>query len=301
MISRKFNHQEAISDTVVCMIHEESGYIGYDGTRMYLQEWMPDDSKCVAVVLAIHGMGMHSGQMVKIGEYLSTRGIPVLAPDMRGFGHYEGIKGHIDSYEEYMLDLENFLKQVKERFPNEQIYMFGHSLGGLHTINFALLNPTALDGIILSGPAVSEDVQISKAMRIMAKLISMINLKKRFAAGVNVDVMARDPQVVESIRNDPLRFHFMTARFGMTVQSAMKHAASSASMISVPVLLLQGGEDKLTHPEKARSFFDSIIIEDKTWKLYDGLYHTLPQLRDNEIVLQDIFAWIDARTTASTS
>lgn len=113
--------------------------------------------------------------------------------------------------------------------------------------------------------------------------------------------MARDPQIVKSIKNDPLRFHFMTARFGMTVQSAMKRAASSAGMISVPVLLLQGGEDKLTHPEKARSFFDSIIIEDKTWKLYDGLYHTLPQLKNNEIVLQDIFAWIDARTLASTS
>jgi alpha-beta hydrolase superfamily lysophospholipase len=284
---------------VVYLICEETSYIGYDGMKMYLLEWTPDNSKCDAVVLAIHGMTMHSGQMVKIGEYLSNRGVGVLAPDMRGFGHYQGLKGHVDDYEEFMMDLSSLLDQVRERFPDEKIYMLGHSLGGLHTINFVLRNPHALNGIILSAPAVSEKAKISKGKRLVARLISAINLKKHFAAGVNAEDMAQDPEIVESIKNDSLRFKFMTARFGISVQNAMKIAASSAAQILVPVLFLQGGEDKLVDPLKASNFFDDLKVDDKTWKMYDNLYHTLPQVKDNEQVLQDIFEWVDVRSKSA--
>jgi lysophospholipase len=171
--------------------------------------------------------------------------------------------------------------------------MFGHSLGGLHTINFALRNPGALNGIILSAAAITENAKISKGTRAIAKLISAINLKKHFAAGVHAEDMAKDPMIVELIKNDPLRFKFMTARFGIQVQSAMKTAIESAQQISVPVLYLQGGLDKLVDPIQAKSFFETLKIDDKTWKYYDDLYHTLPQLNDNEVVLQDIFQWID--------
>jgi alpha-beta hydrolase superfamily lysophospholipase len=280
-------------------MHEESSYVGYDGLKMHMQEWGPDETPCKAVVLAIHGMTMHSGQMRQIGEFLSNQGICVQAPDMRGFGHFQGIKGHVDDYKEFMLDLQSLLEQVKERYPDEQIYMLGHSLGGLHTINFALQYPRAVDGIILSAPAVTESAKISNAKRVAARLISIINLKKHFDAGIYAEDMARDPDVVESIRQDPLRFKFMTARFGISVQNAMKHAASSGSKIDVPVLLLQGGEDKLVDPVKTKEFFESLAVEDKTWKYYEGFYHTLPQLKGNEYVLQDILEWINGRVSTS--
>ena len=48
-------------------------------------------------------------------------------------------------------------------------------------------------------------------------------------------------------------------------------------------------------PDRNKEFFDNITSEDKTWKLYPGLYHEPFQEEGSEEVLADMFEWLDKR------
>jgi alpha-beta hydrolase superfamily lysophospholipase len=66
----------------------------------------------------------------------------------------------------------------------------------------------------------------------------------------------------------------------------------------MPVYLQQAGADKLVIPEKSKEFFENISSADKTWRLYDGLYHQLHGEPEKEMVLGDLYNWLDKRLPA---
>ena len=63
----------------------------------------------------------------------------------------------------------------------------------------------------------------------------------------------------------------------------------------MPVLLQQAGADKFVIPEKNKEFFDNLGSADKTWKLYEGLYHQLYAEPEREQVLGDLYDWLNKR------
>ena len=280
---------------VSTLIYKESKYIGFDGTRMFMALWRPDDNKPRALVIALHGMGGHAGDMQNIGEYLSEKGIAVFAPDLRGFGHYSGTKGHVMSFEEYIEDLQNLVMQVKDTYLNKITYLFGFSLGGLNVIRYVNRYPRTVDGLLLQCPAVSQSLGIGAGTRISGSILSVLNVKRYFSSEMTFSDGSRNPEHVERLEKDPLRFTAVTPRFGTEVLKASKDAFRSAPNIVMPVFLQQAGADKLVIPEKSKEFFENLSSADKTWKLYEGLYHELHEEPEKEQVLQDMYEWMDTR------
>jgi alpha-beta hydrolase superfamily lysophospholipase len=66
-------------------------------------------------------------------------------------------------------------------------------------------------------------------------------------------------------------------------------------LITLPVFILHGTEDKVTKPGGSQFFYDTAGSQDKTLKLYEGHAHDLLNDLDRETVLADIQSWIDAR------
>ena len=148
------------------MKYEESKYIGFDGTRMFMAVYRPDDDKPRALMILLHGLGSHAGNFVSVGEYLAERGIATFIPDMRGFGHYSGLKGHVMNFDEYIEDIQNLVMQVKDRYLNKITYLFGSSMGGLNAIRYIIRYPRTIDSLILQCPAVSQSFDIGIGKRI---------------------------------------------------------------------------------------------------------------------------------------
>lgn len=277
------------------MKYEESNYIGFDGTRMFMAVCRPDDDKPRALMILLHGLGSHAGDFVNVGEYLAERGIVAFIPDMRGFGHYSGLKGHVMNFDEYIEDIQNLVMQVKDRYLNKITYLFGSSLGGLNAIRYVIRYPRTVDGLILQCPAVSQSLDIGIGKRIAGRFLSILNIKRYFTGDIDYANASRNPETVKRHEIDPLRFERVTARFGIETLRAMKDAFHSAQRIVMPVLLQQAGDDKLVRPEVNKQFFDNIISADKTWKLYEGLYHVIHEEPEREQVLGDLYNWIDTR------
>ncbi|MHA1909529.1 MAG: alpha/beta hydrolase [Candidatus Thorarchaeota archaeon] len=273
------------------MKYEESHYIGFDGVKMHMSIWHPDDEKPRALLIAIHGLGSHGYTLRSIGEYFAERGIAVFAPDMRGFGHYSGLKGHVMNFDEYIEDMYNIVMQVKDVYLNKITFLFGHSLGGQHVIRYVATYPKAVDGMILSCPSVS--VEISTPFYVVGKILSLLNVKRYFATERGEPT--HDPEALKEMKEDPLGFDFVTPRFGVEGVKGAKRAMSSAPEIKLPAFVQQAGADKNVDPEKTKEFFEKLGSPDKTWRIYEGLYHGLHQELDKEMVFRDIESWLEKR------
>jgi alpha-beta hydrolase superfamily lysophospholipase len=65
--------------------------------------------------------------------------------------------------------------------------------------------------------------------------------------------------------------------------------------IVVPFIVLQGSEDRLVDPEGAQMLHEKAGSEDKTIRIYEGLYHEVFNEPEREEVLEDVMTWLNAR------
>lgn len=74
--------------------------------------------------------------------------------------------------------------------------------------------------------------------------------------------------------------------------------------VSLPFLLVHGGDDKVTDPSVSKLLYESASSTDKTFKLYPGMWHSLTygELPENiEIVFSDVVNWLDDRIAVGNS
>jgi len=277
------------------MKYEEIKYIGYDGTQMFLSVYRPDNDNPRALLIVLHGLGSHAGDFREIGKYFAERGLAVFIPDMRGFGHYSGLKGHVMNFDEFVEDIQNLIMQAKDRYLNKLTFLFGSSLGGINAVRYVTKYPRDIDGLILHCPGVSQTLEIGLGKKIAGNIFSLLNVKRYVPSNIKYEDVTRDPKVVKQMETDPLRFEMVTPRFGIEGLKASQEGFNSASSIKLPVLLQQAGADKLADPEKNKEFFDALSSADKTWKLYEGLHHQIHTEPEKEQVLGDMADWFEKR------
>jgi alpha-beta hydrolase superfamily lysophospholipase len=277
------------------MKYEEINYIGYDGTHMFLSVYRPDNDKPRALLIVLHGLGSHAGDFRELGKHYADKGLAVFIPDQRGFGHYSGLKGHVMSFDEYTEDIQNLVMMAKDRYLNNIVFLFGSSLGGLNAVRYAVKYHKEIDGLILHCPAVAQSLDIGVGKKVAGNLLSLLNVKRYVESDINYEDATRNPKVIKNMETDPLRFERVTPRFGIEGLKAAEEGFNSASLINLPVLLQQAGDDKLVDPVRSKEFFDTLSSKDKTWKLYDGLYHQLHNEPEKEQVLGDMTDWLEKR------
>lgn len=277
------------------MKFKETKYVGFDGARMFMASWIPDNEKPRALLIAIHGLGSHGLDLATIGEFMAEKGIAVFAPDMRGFGHFDGQKGHVMRFNEYVEDIQNLVMQVKDRFLNKITFLFGSSLGGLMVLRYVMAYPRTVDGILLQCPAVAQTLDISPIRRFLAKILSLLNVKMYYEDEVDLADGSRSPDVIKRHETDPLRVSGVTPRFGIEALRASEQTFEEGGRIALPVFYQQAGEDKLISPERSKEFFETISSKDKTFRMYEGLYHELHEEPEKDVVLADMYAWLQKR------
>jgi len=101
------------------------------------------------VVLYLHGNGSNVGANVEHANRFHRLGLSVFAIDYRGYGKSQGdFPSESQVYEDAQLAWDYLVKQRGVN-PN-QIYIYGHSLGGAIAIDLAVRHPEAA-GLIVEG------------------------------------------------------------------------------------------------------------------------------------------------------
>ncbi|MBC8508160.1 MAG: alpha/beta hydrolase [Anaerolineales bacterium] len=275
------------------MKHIEGNFKGVRDVNIYYQSWLPEED-AKAVLLVVHGLGEHCGRYMNVVDHFVPLGYAIYGLDHIGHGKSAGAREIVETFEDFTETLGIFHKKVVEWQPQKPIFLLGHSMGGTIATYYLLDHQSEFKGAVISAPLVKIGESVSQATISMAKILSKIAPKMGVQA-LDFNAISRDPKVVEAYVNDPLVFHGKTpARLGAELLSALQRITAEAGKVVLPFILVQGAEDILVDPDGAQMFYDMASSEDKTLKIYDGLYHEVFNEPEHEIVLKDVETWLEA-------
>lgn len=265
-----------------------------DDVTFYMQGWEPDgDLK--AVVCLIHGLGEHSGRYAHVGEALNQAGYSLFAFDLRGHGRSGGPRGHVPSLEVVLQDIRQFVDFHRQVNPGLPLFLYGHSLGGLLALTYALQFGQGLQGVIASAPALSTALQEQGLKIALVNLLGPLIPALTIPAGLEVRAISRDPEVVKDYLADPLNHDRSSLGLGKAALDAIGFCSAHAREFTPPLLVMHGRADRLTYPGGSEDFakLASETNGDVTLKVWDGLYHELHNEPEKEDVFRTTIGWLD--------
>lgn len=261
-----------------------------DGLRIFGQQWEADSSEPKAVICLVHGFGEHSSRYEHVADFFTKNGYALIAYDHRGHGRSEGKKGHFPSYDEFLNDVGNLLKQADQNFPDIPKFLYGHSMGGNVVANYAIKRKPDVMGVILSSPFFNtafEPPAIKIAVgKFMRNLIPTLSLP----SGLDATQISRDKDVVEKYKKDPMVFDIISSKMGIELIEYGEDALAHAKYLKLPTLLFHGTADGLTSFEKSKAFAQKAGSNLK-FIAYEGLYHETHNEPEKEMVLTNVLKW----------
>tara|TARA_B100000609_G_scaffold199655_2_gene205595 strand:+ start:7265 stop:8128 length:864 start_codon:yes stop_codon:yes gene_type:complete len=261
-----------------------------DGRKLYMRSWQREAPK--AHVLLVHGLAEHSGRYEHVAHAMVEAGFDVHALDLRGHGKSEGVRAHIRSFDEFLWDVEAVFHRLRSREETSQFYLLGHSMGGLVASTYVIRHNPELLGLILSAPALKAGDDIQPAMIALARAIGFV-MPKFPLQKLDAQWISRDPEVVSDYNTDPLNYRGgVRAGLGAAMLKTFEEIDARNHEITLPLLILQGSEDKLVNPEGGKMLFEKVTSEEKDYKVYKGLYHEVFNEPEREQVLEDTISWL---------
>jgi len=283
------------------MVYQEAWFEAADGVRLRHRSWLPEEGEPAARIVFVHGFTEHSGRYEQMAEALCRRGYAVDAIDLRGHGGSQGCRAWVRSFDVYVDDVERFLARVRQANPGKPTFLLGHSMGGTIVTLLAIDRRAAVDGLILSAPLLKMPNHLFRALRYLALFASRLVPRLRITS-LGARYVSRDPQVVAAFEADPLVFHGrFPVRTGAEILRALRRVRRRMEAVELPLLLLHGTGDMVTDPEGSRQLRARARSEDKTLRLYEGLYHDLFHEPEGEKVLADVLEWVGARVATRVS
>ncbi|HYO58186.1 lysophospholipase [Archangium sp.] len=267
--------------------HTEDTFEGAGGLRLFGQRWRPEGEPH-AVLAIVHGFGEHSGRYQNVVGHLVPKGHAVYGFDLRGHGRSPGQRGHIGSWSEYREDVRAFLRWVSARESGRPVFLFGHSMGGLIVLDYALRHPEGLSGIIASGTplnpgGVATPLLVATA-RILSRVWRTFPIHLKLAKGA----LSRDPAVVSAYLADPLVHSQTTVRFGTESLDTIEWVKAHASELRLPLLMVHGEADRINLVSGTRDFFEAVRVPDKKLFVVPGGHHEPHNDLGYELVLQEL-------------
>lgn len=285
-----------------------------DGENLALYEWQTDawDPETGyaalpprAVVLMVHGLGEHAGRYGHVAEKLLDWGFAVRAYDQRGHGQSSGARGRLPRDTTLLEDLADVVEATRLHCELQQagaelpLILLGHSLGGLVAGRFVALQMSAVEGLVLSSPAL--DAGLSGAQKLLLAVMPRLAPDLCVGNGLDARRLSHDAGVVRDYLADPQVHDRISPRLGKFIESAGPATLAAATHWRTPTLLMYAGADRLVNPAGSRAFAqavaDSAAVRAGTLtsKCFEGFYHELFNETGAAQVFETLKAWLDAR------
>ncbi len=281
------------------MQHDAGTIITDNGLALATRRWSPRGRPRAAVVI-VHGIGEHSGRYAHVAAHLMLHDYAVYSFDLRGHGRSEGEpRAYVESFDEYLDDLDRFLAHVRSETDTLPLFLLGHSLGGGIAAYYVIeRGADGLAGLILSSAALKIPADLSpllqKAAGVLSRYVPKLPLTK-----IDTSDLSRDPAVVRAYEQDPLVYTGgVRPRVGAELLRTAEHIQAHTDAFTLPLYLFHGTADKITDPDGSRFVYEHAPSNDKTLNVYEGFYHETMNEPERDRVLDDLVAWLDARTPA---
>lgn len=258
--------------------------------------WKDSDVPTKAVILCVHGLGLHNATYDAFGTRMSKLGYAVYAIDVRGFGSWMEAKGRerVD-FDGCMEDIRVTLKVLHRAHPGVPVFILGESMGGAIALRACALYPELIDGLISSVPAADRFKQGQTKLNVAFHLLA--DADAPFDIGSAVIKQATNKQSVrDSWGQNPLTRLKVSANELIQFQHFMNQNHRWAALIKDrPVLFVQGTNDKLVRPQGTVELYNKLATEDRQIELIPNGEHLIfeeAQFTDREVEILD--KWMSA-------
>jgi alpha-beta hydrolase superfamily lysophospholipase len=276
------------------MTRTERNFDGLGGVRIVYDVWTPDTAPRAIVVLS-HGLGEYARRYDHVAQCFEQAGLVTYALDHRGHGRSGGKRMLVRDISEYTADFDTLVGIATREHPGLKTIVLGHSMGGGIVFAYGVERPDNYDLMVLSGPAVAAQDQVSPLLAAAGKVLGVL-LPGLPVQDLDVDAISRDPEVVAAYKADPLVYH---GRVPAGVGRALLHVGETmpqrAPALTAPLLVVHGEQDRLVSVAGSRRLVECVGSTDVTLKVYPGLYHEVFNEPERDQVLGDVVGWITAR------
>jgi len=251
-------------------------------------EWIPKDPQLKGIIFAIHGLTLHGKTFQVAGRTFASHGFYFIAPDMRGFGRCYTDPGnkfsdanndrHYVNYEKSTTEFLALAKLLHQRYPNVPIMLLAESLGCTTAMRMASSSPETFHSLILSAPA----MRINPLMFVLPENIEeyTIGFAAHPASGISMHsfythLVSNDPQVVQGALADPLIRKNLHPYELIKTFGEVRRTSGYARKLQkgIPILVIQGSDDKCVSPGSVSKLAKAIRSEDQTIRWFYSYGH----------------------------
>ena len=258
-----------------------------DGTELLVRHWPATTKPAWATVLIVHGLAEHSGRYEHVGNRLAEAGAEVASYDHRGFGASGGPRAYVDDWSQLHDDLVGRLVAAREAADGRPVAIYGHSVGGLVALGYALTDRPQPDAYVLSAPAVEGDIPAWQ--RFAANVLSTVAPRFLIANAFDDTTLSRDPTVGERYVEDPLTFRKTSTRFAVLAFREQQRVLESLDRLDRPTLVIHGGEDSLVPTASSERLAE---LPGVTRRVLPGLRHEVHNEPEGLEVVDGIAEWL---------
>ncbi|MFP4105293.1 MAG: alpha/beta fold hydrolase [Phycisphaerae bacterium] len=201
-------------------------------------------------VLHLHGIQSHPGWFVGSCSHLAGRGYSVYQLTRRGSGNNRRGRGHADSPDQLLDDLQHIVEAVLAETDAEKLHLVGVSWGGKWAAAWLTARAEAqskIASLTLSAPGISPLVDVSTGTKLRIAGSLLVASRKRFPLPLDDPKLFTDnPPMRDFIAEDPLALHEATARF-LYVSRKMDEMIGRASegQLQLPTSLILAETDPI--------------------------------------------------------
>jgi len=227
-------------------------------------------------VLLVHGYADHMKRFDRVAQAWLAKGLSVARFDLRGHGTSEGRRGHVESFREYLRDVDEMLREL-ERDDGWKAsgppVLFGHSLGGLIALHAAVEFEPWVRGLAMTSPFFGLSLAVPLWKRKLGSLTSSLVPTLSLPSGLSGADVTRDERASRDYDADPLVFPNATARWFAETSRVQAESFKVARRVRVPAACLLAGADRVASTPTSQRVLAG--VKDCRLQVVDGAYHEI--------------------------
>ncbi|WP_102028488.1 alpha/beta hydrolase [Salirhabdus sp. Marseille-P4669] len=243
-------------------------------------------------IVLVHGAFEHAGRYDWLAKKWYEEGFNVIYDDLPGQGMSQGLRGHIDSFDEYIEAIEQWTIEAKKY--NKPVLLLGHSMGGLAVVRMMEeKKPEYIKGVILSSPGLGIASRPPKWVIPISRTLEKIFPRLQVRTRLEPCVSTRNKRY-HNRQKDPLFLKKVSIRWYHEFERAIRIAFQKVQNYPpVPTLLMQAGRDFLINVKDVRNWFNQLTIPEKRYNEWEQLYHEIFNEPEREEVFEYAKKFVD--------
>ncbi|WP_147532686.1 alpha/beta hydrolase [Bacillus marasmi] len=245
------------------------------------------EGEAKAVIVMIHGAMEHHRRYGWLIQMWRSSGFHVIMGDLPGQGMTtRSRRGHIELFDDYIIEVKDWIQAAYQfELP---VFILGHSMGGLIAVRLLQEEHLKVAGVILSSPCFGLVNYPPKWLNALGVAMNVIYPELRMNSGITVELATRNQDVRDADLNDTLYVTKVSVRWYRELVEAMKLAYTNIKKLpDVPMLVMQGGDDKIVNKQSVREWFNQVPLSEKRFKEWNQCYHEI----FNEPEREDVFEY----------